>query len=102
MNPIPTSVSTSTSALLPATEALTLYAPLAFATAKTLDIILPKPLPKPRLAAAPLKPKAKGPIHRIVHGDCLEKMAKIPDRSIDFICSDLPYNISGKGGLTMR
>lgn len=29
-------------------------------------------------------------------------MAKIPDRSIDFICADFPYNISGKGGLTMR
>lgn len=29
-------------------------------------------------------------------------MAKIPDRSIDFICADFPYNISGKGGLTMK
>ena len=41
-------------------------------------------------------------MHRIIQGDCLEKMAKIPDRCIDFVCSDLPYNISGKGGLTMR
>ena len=42
-----------------------------------------------------------GPLHRIVHGECLEMMAKIPDHSIDFICADFPYNISGKGGLTM-
>lgn len=42
-----------------------------------------------------------GPLHRIVHGECLEMMAKIPDHSIDFVCADFPYNISGKGGLTM-
>ena len=41
-------------------------------------------------------------MHRIIQGECLEMMAKIPDRSIDFICADFPYNISGKGGLTMR
>lgn len=29
-------------------------------------------------------------------------MAKIPDAAIDFICADFPYNISGKGGLTMN
>jgi len=44
----------------------------------------------------------KTPIHRIVQGDCLEAMLKIPDNSIDFICSDFPYNISNQNGLTMR
>ena len=29
-------------------------------------------------------------------------LPKIPSASIDFICADLPYNISGKGGLTMK
>lgn len=29
-------------------------------------------------------------------------MKKIPDNSIDFICSDFPYNISNKWGLTMK
>ena len=29
-------------------------------------------------------------------------MKKIPDQAIHFISADLPYNISGKGGLTMR
>ena len=42
------------------------------------------------------------PVHRIVHGECLDMMAKIPDQSIDFICADFPYNISGKGGVTLR
>jgi DNA modification methylase len=28
---------------------------------------------------------------KIIHGDCLEKMELIPDKSIDFICCDLPY-----------
>jgi len=33
-------------------------------------------------------------IHKIVQGDCLEVMKKMKDKSIDFICSDFPYNIS--------
>jgi modification methylase len=41
-------------------------------------------------------------IHKIVQGDCLEKMKLIPDNFIDFICSDFPYNISNNHGLTMR
>lgn len=28
---------------------------------------------------------------KIVQGDCLKKMKSIPDKSIDFICCDLPY-----------
>lgn len=27
----------------------------------------------------------------LIHGDCLEKMKDIPDKSIDMICCDLPY-----------
>jgi len=34
------------------------------------------------------------PIHRMVQGNCLELMRKIPDNYIDFICADFPYNIS--------
>ncbi len=40
--------------------------------------------------------------HKIIQGDCLEVMKRIPDNSIDFICSDFPYNISNNPGLTMR
>lgn len=28
---------------------------------------------------------------KIIQGDCLEKMKLIPNKSIDFICCDLPY-----------
>ena len=58
---------------------------------------LPQGVPQPAS-----KKRPTGPIHRIIQGECLAMMAKIPDRSIDFICADFPYNISGKGGLTMR
>jgi DNA modification methylase len=53
---------------------------------------------KPLTAKTAHKPRpiAKPSIHRIIEGDCLDLMAKIPDRSIDFICADFPYNISGK------
>lgn len=41
-------------------------------------------------------------IHKIVKGDCLEVMPKIPDNFIDFICADFPYNISNNPWLTMK
>jgi len=28
---------------------------------------------------------------QLIHGDCLEKMKEIPDKSIDMILCDLPY-----------
>lgn len=28
---------------------------------------------------------------KIIYGDCLEKMKMIPDKSIDFVCADLPF-----------
>ena len=57
---------------------------------------------QPASSAQPTaKKRPTGPIHRIIQGEALEMMAKIPDQSIDFICADFPYNISGKGGLTM-
>jgi DNA modification methylase len=40
--------------------------------------------------------------HKIIQGDCLEVMKKIPNNSIDFICSDFPYNISNNWWLTKR
>lgn len=42
------------------------------------------------------------PTHRIIKWDCLEAMKKLPANSIDFICSDFPYNISGNGWLTKK
>jgi DNA modification methylase len=31
---------------------------------------------------------------KIIWGDCLEKMAHIPDNSIDLICADLPFGVT--------
>ena len=33
----------------------------------------------------------------LIHGDCLEKMKEIPDKSIDMILCDLPYETLNKG-----
>ena len=33
-------------------------------------------------------------VHRIVQGDCLDVMKKIPTNTVSFICADFPYNIS--------
>lgn len=80
---------------------------ISHATAAILEPLKTAALQTARLgdkkpAAITPKKRATGPVHRIIQGECLEMMAKIPDHSIDFICADFPYNISGKGGLTMR
>lgn len=41
-------------------------------------------------------------VHKIIGWDCIKVMKKLPDNSIDFICSDFPYNISNNPWLTMR
>ena len=28
----------------------------------------------------------------LINGDCLEELKKIPDKSVDFVYTDLPYN----------
>lgn len=75
-----------------------LLAPLMAAAAQTMRLGEKRSVASIRPASTK---RPTGPLHRIVHGECLEMMAKIPDHSIDFICADFPYNISGKGGLTM-
>jgi len=37
--------------------------------------------------------------HKVVIGDCLEKMKDMPDESVDLIFADPPYNMSKKNGL---
>ena len=34
---------------------------------------------------------------RLIHGDCLVEMQNIPDKSIDMILCDLPYEVLNKG-----
>lgn len=65
--------------------------------------IAPKQLTsRPRPVATETAAQPKAARHRIVQGDCLDMLPKIPSASVDFICADFPYNISGKGGLTMK
>lgn len=33
----------------------------------------------------------------LIHGDCLVEMQKMQDKSVDFICADLPYEVLNKG-----
>src|SRR3989344_8378346 len=37
--------------------------------------------------------------HKIIIGDCIEKLKSIPDNSVDLIYADPPYNMSKKKGL---
>lgn len=37
-------------------------------------------------------------INTIQNVDCLEFMKKLPDKCIDLVCTDIPYNISQKNG----
>lgn len=41
-------------------------------------------------------------IHKIILGDCLEKLKQIPDESVDLIFADPPYNMSKKKGLDWK
>lgn len=34
----------------------------------------------------------------LIYGDCLAEMHKIPDASIDLICTDPPYKLTSRGG----
>ena len=33
-------------------------------------------------------------INKVIQGDCLEVMKDIPDKSVDMILADLPYELS--------
>ena len=35
-------------------------------------------------------------INKIYNEDCLEEMKRIDDKSIDLICTDLPYGITAR------
>lgn len=54
------------------------------------------------LRAAPakvLKSEVTLPLNRILRGDCIEEMRKLPDGSIDMIFADPPYNLQLGGDL---
>src|SRR4051795_3854222 len=45
------------------------------------------------------KAKLELPLDRILQGDCTAQMAKLPDRSVDMIFADPPYNLQLGGDL---
>ena len=40
------------------------------------------------------------PINQVLRGDCLERMAALPDACVDLVFADPPYNLQLGGGLT--
>ncbi|WP_205481832.1 site-specific DNA-methyltransferase [Sphingomonas arenae] len=44
-------------------------------------------------------PKRELPLDQILMGDCIAEMAKLPDRSVDMIFADPPYNLQLGGDL---
>jgi modification methylase len=45
------------------------------------------------------RPRRELPLDRILVGDCIAEMAKLPDRSVDMIFADPPYNLQLGGDL---
>jgi modification methylase len=45
------------------------------------------------------KAKLELPLDRILQGDCIAQMARLPDRSVDMIFADPPYNLQLGGDL---
>jgi site-specific DNA-methyltransferase (adenine-specific) len=50
-----------------------------------------------RLVDARLDARLRGRDHRLLEGDCVEVMARMPERSIDLIFADPPYLLSNGG-----
>jgi DNA modification methylase len=43
-------------------------------------------------------------MNRIIHGDCLEELRRLPDNSVDLVCTDPPYGDNagyGRAGRTI-
>ncbi|MBL4666531.1 MAG: site-specific DNA-methyltransferase, partial [Sneathiella sp.] len=39
------------------------------------------------------------PLNKILQGDCIELMNSLPEKSVDMICADPPYNMQLSGDL---
>jgi hypothetical protein len=64
--------------------------------ATVLTPVLPERA-RAKLAAMATKPATEADQCRLIEGDCLEEMGKIPDCSVDLIICDLPFGNSGFG-----
>ena len=45
------------------------------------------------------RPKRPLPFDEILQGDCIAEMARLPDKSVDMIFADPPYNLQLGGDL---
>ena len=50
-------------------------------------------------ARAPVRAKRELPLDQILQGDCIAEMARLPDKSVDMIFADPPYNLQLGGDL---
>lgn len=57
--------------------------------------LITKYLPEPQKNEEPLTEEQKSTFKKqIIQGDCIDEMKKLPDKSIDMIYADPPYNVS--------
>jgi modification methylase len=55
---------------------------------------------EPQSAVRPVRtPKRELPLDTILQGDCIAEMARLPDKSVDMIFADPPYNLQLGGDL---
>lgn len=53
-----------------------------------------------RTGLRPVRPAIAPPRDEILNGDCIELMRGLPERSVDLVFADPPYNLQLEGGLT--
>src|SRR6476659_825151 len=55
---------------------------------------------EPQSAVRPVRtPRRELPLDTILTGDCIAEMARLPDKSVDMIFADPPYNLQLGGDL---
>jgi modification methylase len=51
------------------------------------------------MASRPRRPLRTAPTNKILTGDCIEELARLPDASVDLVFADPPYNLQLEGDL---
>jgi modification methylase len=64
-----------------------------------MNVVLPVTELRGRLRPGPKPAKRELPLDAILQGDCIAEMARLPDKSVDMIFADPPYNLQLGGDL---
>ena len=64
-----------------------------------MNVVLPVTELRGRLRPGPKPAKRELPLDTILMGDCIAEMARLPDKSVDMIFADPPYNLQLGGDL---